>query len=178
MVPEAELNEGDGGLVPASDGWFVMNARSAQWWHTADLGSYCPFETKDVRFPQLGINLNVIQPGQPSCMYHAENSQEDFLVLAGECVLLIEGEERRLGPFDFVHCPAGTNHVFVGAGDAPCLFLATGARRPRGEGEVHYPAAEIAQRYDAAVLESTDSPAQAYARFAPPTPGPSPELPG
>ena len=89
------------------------------------------FESKEARFPQLGINLNVLEPGQPMCLYHRENAQEDFLVLAGECVLIVEGEERPLRRWDFVHCPAGVDHVFVGAGEGPSLVLAVGARTGR-----------------------------------------------
>ena len=94
---------------------------------TGDFGAYTRFEG-EARFPQIGINIGVLEPGQPACMYHGEDDQEDFLVLSGECLLLIEGEERRLEAWDFVHCPAWTEHVFVGAGDGPCAILAVGAR--------------------------------------------------
>src|SRR5215211_448119 len=126
MVPQAPLEPADAGLVPQGDGWFVLNARDARWLD-GDFGSYTRFEG-DARFPQLGINIGVLQPGQPSCMYHGEDAQEDFLVLSGSCLLLIEGEERQLRAWDFVHCSAWTEHVFVGAGDGPCAILAVGAR--------------------------------------------------
>ncbi len=168
MVPEAELVQSEHGLVPQGEGWFVVNAREARWWHTDELGSYCPFEG-DARFEQLGININVLPPGQPNCMYHAENRQEDFLVLAGECLLLVEGEERHLSAWDFVHCPPGTEHVFVGAGTAPCVLLAVGARAPGSE--VRYPVSELALRHGAGVETETPDPAEAYARFARPEPG-------
>ena len=76
----------------------------------------------------IGINIQVLQPGEPNCMYHGETGQEDFLVLSGECLLLIEGEERPLKQWDFVHSPPWTEHVFVGAGDGPCVILMVGAR--------------------------------------------------
>ena len=129
MVPEADLTPTDAGLVPSSEGWFVVNAREAAW-HDGDFGAYTRFEGEP-RFPQVGINIGVLQPGQPACMYHGENEQEDFLVLSGECLLLVEGQERRLRAWDFVHCPAWTEHVFVGAGDGPCAVLAIGAPHGR-----------------------------------------------
>ena len=91
-------------------------------------------------FAQYGINIQVMWPGQPNCYYHAEEGQEDFLVLSGECLLLVEGEERPLKAWDFVHCPPWTEHVFVGTGDGPCAIVGVGARNA-GEGLV-YPASE------------------------------------
>jgi uncharacterized cupin superfamily protein len=162
-VPEAALVAGERGLVAQGEGWFVVNARESRWFGSEELGKYVHFEG-DVRFDQLGINITVVQPGQPSCMYHGENAQEDFLVLAGEALLLIEGEERPLMAWDFVHCPPWTAHVIVGAGTGPCVFLAVGAR-PQ-DNEVRYEAAEVARRHDAAVAEDTSSPAEAYVRFS------------
>jgi uncharacterized cupin superfamily protein len=161
MVPEAPLRKTEAGLVPEGDGWFVLNAREALW-REGDFGAYTRFEG-DERFPQVGINIGVIEPGQPSCMYHREDNQEDFLVLQGECVLLIEGEERLLRAWDFVHCPAWTEHVFVGAGDGPCAILAVGAR---GGEDVVYPRADVALRHGAGVDEDTPDWKVAYARFA------------
>jgi uncharacterized cupin superfamily protein len=161
VIPEAPLRKTDGGLVPEGDGWFVVNAREALW-REGDFGAYTRFQG-DVGFPQIGINIGVLQPGQPSCMYHREDNQEDFLVLQGECLLLIEGEERRLHAWDFVHCPPWTEHVFVGAGDGPCAILAIGARG--GEGIV-YPRADVALRHGAGVDEEAPDPKVAYARFA------------
>jgi uncharacterized cupin superfamily protein len=107
-----------------------------------------------------GLNVQIMQPGQPNCRYHSEPVQEDFLVLHGECLVILEGEERRLRQWDFVHCPPGAEHVFVGAGDGPCAVLMIGSRR---EDRAHYPVNELAARYDASVKEPTDSPAEAYA---------------
>jgi uncharacterized cupin superfamily protein len=158
MVPEAPLESTDGGKVPRGEGWFVLNARDARWLD-GQFGAYTRFEGES-RFPQLGFNIGVLAPGQPACMYHGENEQEDFLVLAGECLLLIEGEERPLKAWDFVHCPAWTEHVFVGAGDGPCALLAVGTRL---SDEVVYPAAKFAQRHGAAVDQETSEPKVAYA---------------
>lgn len=161
-MDEAGLAAGENGTVPEGAGWFVLNARETPWFERAGLRRSCVFEG-DVRFPELGINVNVLEPGRPSGMYHAEAQQEDFLILAGECLLLIEGEERRLRAWDFVHCPPGTEHVLVGAGSGPCVYVAVGARA--GRPELRYPAAELARRYGAAVEEATTSPAEAYAPY-------------
>lgn len=164
MVPEAKLARSDNGLVPEGEGWYVVNARESRWFGSDELGRYCHFEG-DVRFAELGINVNVLQPGQPSCMYHGESNQEDFLVLAGECLLLIEGEERPLRAWDFVHCPPWTEHVLVGAGSGPCVFVAVGAR---GEDQqVRYTVADVASKHDAGVLAETTNAKEAYARFTP-----------
>lgn len=161
MPKESPLTQTPGGKVPAGGGWFVLNAREARWL-TGDFGAYTRFEG-DERFPHLGINIGVLQPGQPACYYHAENNQEDFLVLSGECLLLIEGQERRLRTWDFVHCPPWTEHVFVGAGTGPCAVLAVGARS--GEDTI-YPASELALRHRAGVTQETRDPEQAYADIA------------
>jgi uncharacterized cupin superfamily protein len=162
VVPEAPLEHAGEGRAPRGDGWFVVNARETRWL-AGDFGAYTRFEG-DARFQQLGINIGVLEPGQPACMYHRENEQEDFLVLAGECLLLIEGEERPLKAWDFVHCPPWTNHVFVGAGSGPCTILAVGTR---STDEVVYPADRLAQRHGAAVDTETTDPKAAYARFRP-----------
>jgi uncharacterized cupin superfamily protein len=161
-VPEAPLERSGEGLAPKGEGWFVVNAREARWLE-GDYGAYTRFEG-DTRFVQLGINIGVLEPGQPACLYHREEDQEDFLVLSGECVLLIEGEERRLKQWDFVHCPPWTDHVFVGAGSGPCAILAVGGRSSRN---VVYPANELAQRHGAAVAAETDDPQVAYAENRP-----------
>jgi uncharacterized cupin superfamily protein len=162
MVEEARLVPTENGLVPEGEGWFVVNAREARWVENAAFGRWTTFEG-DVRFPELGINIGVAQPGQPACMYHGEDSQEGFLVLSGECLLLVEGEERRLRAWDFFHCPAWTEHVLVGAGDGPCVVLAVGARKPGSS--VRYTAAEVAVKHGAGVPETTESSKEAYAPY-------------
>jgi len=164
MVDEARLEAVDSGLAPVTDGWFVVNVRDAAWLTNDAFGGRCVFEgAKPVKFGDLGITLAVLEPGKPSGMYHAESNQEDFLVLAGECLLLVEGEERPLRAWDFVHCPPGTGHVFVGTGDGPCVIFMTG-RRSRDKSIV-YPRSERARRHRAGVETETSSPAEAYSRF-------------
>jgi uncharacterized cupin superfamily protein len=164
MVPEAPVEKTDSGLVPKGEGWFVVNAKEARWFEHETFGSWTVFEGEP-RFEQLGINIGVLEPGQPGCMYHRENQQEDFLVLFGECVAIIEGEERPLKAWDFVHCPPETNHVFVGAGDGPCGIVAVGRRLGEDE-ELVYPVDEVALKHGAGVEEETPDPKTAYAPFA------------
>jgi uncharacterized cupin superfamily protein len=175
-MDEARLVETDGGLEPSGPGWFVVNVRDTAWWRSEAFGASCPFEgiggsderrrktnEADARFPDVGINIHVLEPGKPNCMYHREGAQEGFLVLHGECLLLVEGEERPLRAWDFVHFPSWTDHVLVGAGDGPCAVLMVGARHA-GEGVV-YPVSELAQRHGAGVPEETPEPGVAYAPF-------------
>jgi quercetin dioxygenase-like cupin family protein len=168
-VPEAQLKNSGSGLAPATEGWFVVNVRDAEWWFADSRGAACNFESEygepAVEFPQLGINVTVLEPGQTT-LYHAESSQEAFLVLSGECKLLVEGEERPLRPWDFFHSPPWTEHAFVGAGDGPCMILMAGARGLATQsegGQVRYPASALAAGYGASVEEETSDPAQAYA---------------
>lgn len=161
-VPEATLKETEAGLMPEGEGWFVLNARDAAWWRSDALGQATVFEGKP-EFPEVGVHVEVLLPGQPNCMYHGESSQEDFLVLAGECIVVLEGEERRLKAWDFVHCPPMAEHVFVGAGDGPCIIVMVGRRK--GGGEILYPVNDVAAKHGASVLEETPNPTEAYARF-------------
>ena len=166
MVPEAPLEPTENGLVPNADGWFVLNARDSTWLHGPGRSAICDFEGDVVDFPQLGINITVLEPGVPMAMYHWEADQEDFLVLAGEGLLIVEGEERPLRQWDLVHCPAGTKHVLVGTGDRPCVVLAIGAREhSTGTDWGGYTVDEAALRHGAGVEAETTEPAQAYARF-------------
>jgi uncharacterized cupin superfamily protein len=150
------------GLVPDETGWFVMNARESRWRDGGPLGVYCTFEGRQ-RFRQLGINLNVLQPGQPLGMYHRENAQEGFLLLRGECVLIVEGEERRLVAWDFFHCPSGTEHVLVGSGETPAILLAVGGRGRGVGGGVVYRVCDAAARHGASVERETRDAHEAYA---------------
>ncbi len=182
MVEEAHLEALDMGLAPVTDGWFVVNVRRAAWLANDAFGARCVFEGDtpvlrgrpdlDVhKFADVGFALKVVAPGQPSGMYHAESNQEDFLVLAGECLLLVEGEERPLQAWDFVHCPPGTEHIFVGAGEGPCVIFMTGGRTRQKS--IVYPRSELARRHGAGVETETSSPSEAYAPF----PHWRPELP-
>lgn len=174
MVEEAHLDDVGSGLSPLSPGWFVVNIGAAAWLRHDAFGGRCVFESsgrvlaerpdaEPQMFADTGFTLAVLEPGKPSGLFHAESAQEDFLVLAGSCLLLVEGAERQLRAWDFVHCPAGTRHTFVGAGDGPCVLFMIGARR---EGKtIAYPVDEHALARGAGVEEETSDPSEAYARF-------------
>jgi quercetin dioxygenase-like cupin family protein len=173
-IDEAKLEDVGTGLAPVSPGWFVVNAADAAWVRNEAFGNRCVFESSDrvlqerpdfepQYFSQTGFTLAVLEPGKPSGMYHAESSQEDFLVLSGTCLLLIEEEERELKAWDFVHCPPGTSHTFVGTGDQRCVIFMIGARRE--DDTIMYPRSELALARRAGVETETPSPAEAYASF-------------
>jgi quercetin dioxygenase-like cupin family protein len=175
-IDEAKLEDVGSGLAPVSAGWFVVNTADAAWVRNDAFGGRCVFESTprvlaerpDVEpqfFTQTGFTLAVLEPGKPSGMYHSESDQEDFLVLAGTCLLIIEEEERELRAWDFVHCPPGTRHTFVGTGDAPCVIFMTGARSENGT--IVYPESETARAHAAGVETETPSPPVAYAPFPP-----------
>ena len=167
MVPESKLKQTEHGLVPKGEGWFVLNMRDAEWRHVDGRGAVCvvgdDFEGER-QFEQLGVNMFLLGPGEPMAMYHWEADQEDFLVVSGEAVLVIEGEERQLRAWDFVHCPPNTKHVIVGAGSGPCLVIAVGAREHSTESDsLGFTADEIAKRHGVSVEEDTTDPSAAYA---------------
>jgi uncharacterized cupin superfamily protein len=163
MVPEAPVERTGTGLVAAGEGWFVLNAREARWRHAAGRGARLEFEG-ETEFPQVGVSLYALAPGEPMGMYHWEADQEDFLVLSGEALLIIEGEERPLRQWDFVHCPAETKHIIVGAGDGPCAVLAVGARQHQaGADWGGYTVDEVALRHGAGVEQETNEADVAYA---------------
>jgi uncharacterized cupin superfamily protein len=166
-MAEARLEDRGSGLTPVTDGWFIVNVRDAEWFFAESRGARCAFENEygepAVEFDGLGINLTVLEPGQ-GVLYHAEANEEAFLVLAGECLLLVEEEERRLRPWDFFHAPPWTEHGFAGAGEGPCVILMVGARTSP---DVRYPASELAARYGASVAESTSDWRCAYAMIEP-----------
>jgi uncharacterized cupin superfamily protein len=161
-VGEARVEETPYGRYVTSDGWFVLNLTDALAVRNEEKGgaSY-PLEPREHPFRDVGVHVRVLWPGDPNCLYHSEGAQEGFLVLAGECTLIVEEEERALRRWDYVHCPAGTRHVFVGAGDGPCAILMLGAR-PEVE-TLHYPVSEVAAKHGAAAEKTTDDPDEAYA---------------
>jgi uncharacterized cupin superfamily protein len=142
--------------------WYVVNARDASW-IDSELGKYCNFEREGERFPELGVNLNVLRPGEPMTIYHREEGQEGFLVLEGECLLIVEGEEHPMKKWDYFHCPPGVAHAIVGAGNGPSLVLAAGSRTAGDEAV--YPVDPAAQRHGAGVEVETTNQGEAYAGF-------------
>jgi uncharacterized cupin superfamily protein len=160
-VPEARLVDTDAGIRPEGEGWFVVNMADAMSMGIDESQYDFSFEGAPRAFPHFGINVTVLGPGKPAAMYHAEAGQEAFLVLDGECTLIVEDQERRLRQWDFVHCPPHTAHVIVGAGNAPCAVLMVGARNAGRD--IVYLASRTAARYRASVDEDTEDPKQAYA---------------
>jgi uncharacterized cupin superfamily protein len=173
VVPEGELERTEAGLVPASVGWFVLNACDARWFEKQGQGHSVPLTGDDeyeaeTFFPMLGMAIRVMARGEPSTTYHWETEQEDFLVLAGDGLLIVEGQERPLRQWDFVHCPPETRHAFVGAGDGPFVLLCASSRQFQKDGPWgFYCADETAARHNASSPEDTQNGAVAYARFAP-----------
>jgi uncharacterized cupin superfamily protein len=169
-MDEARLEDVGVGLMPTTEGWFAVNVRDVAWMVHDTFGARAVFEGhprlldappdfEPVGFPEMGIRLHVLAPGQASTLYHAESAQEGFLVLAGECVAVIDGEQRRLRAWDFLHLPAGTEHGFTGAGDGPCAILMLGARPPGRT--IRYTRTELT----ASVETETGSPHEAYAPY-------------
>ena len=148
-------------MIEERGGWFVRNVKDATWTNSDAFGRSCRFDSADP-FPQVGIHIYLLEPGKPNCRYHREEAQEDFLVLAGQCKLLVNGEIRPLEVWDFVHCPAGVSHVFIGDGDGPCALLAIGHRPGKGMERLLYPASELARRYNAESPTPTADPRVAY----------------
>lgn len=159
------MEDTEHGRVPSGEGWFVVNAKDARWRHEGTGGKLTFFEGTAEMW-KVGINVGVLEPGQPMAMYHYENEQEDFLVLSGEPLLIVEGQERPLRPWDLVHCPPGTRHVIVGAGNGPSVIVSVGSRSGREDWGA-YTVDEAAIRHGAGVEEETTLSKEAYARFPP-----------
>jgi uncharacterized cupin superfamily protein len=178
LTDEATVRDTDAGKVVEGDGWFILNLAEASWERDSDLGTWCALEADDAPFPQFGIGPHLLMPGQASGRYHAETAQEGFLVLAGECIAIVEGEERRMRQWDYLHCPPGTYHITVGAGDGPCVILMVGARFP--DKAIHYPVNALAARYNASTPQETHTAKEAYADLEGTTtrqPAPWPSIP-
>jgi len=171
VVEEAELEETEVGLLPRTQGWFIMSALETRWFdkpgqgHSVSLTGYNEYEAETF-FPMLGMSIRVAGPGDATTTYHWETEQEDFLVLAGNGIAIIEGEERPLEQWDFVHCPPGTKHAFVG-GEPPLVLLCASSRQFQKDGPWgYYCFDETAARHNAASPEDTQDGEIAYARFA------------
>jgi uncharacterized cupin superfamily protein len=172
VVEESRLEKTDFGLAPVGEGWYVLNMRDAEWRHAESRGAVCvvsdDFEGWRRDADQLGVNPFVLEPGERMSMYHWEADQEGFLVASGEALLVVQGEERPLRTWDFVHCPPQTRHVIIGAGSGPCLVIAVGSRAHDGlPDSIGFPADEVAMRYGASVEEDTTDGGEAYANVAP-----------
>jgi uncharacterized cupin superfamily protein len=161
MSEEAHTEETPYGSYITSEGWFVHNLQAALAVRFQQGGALYPLEPREAPFRDLGVNVRVLWPGDANALYHHEDAQEGFLVLSGECLLIVEEQERPLRQWDYFHCPPGTRHVIVGAGAGPCAVLMIGARRRQETSG--YPTSEVAAKYGASVSEATSNPAEAYA---------------
>ncbi len=160
-MDEARIVETETGRVVEGEGWFVLNAGEVTWETMPGRGVWSIFEAEGAPFGHYGFGIHVLMPGEANGHYHAESAQEDFLVLSGECIAVVEGEERRLRQWDLLHCAPGTEHITIGAGDGPCAILMAGARFP--ERTIHYPVNEVAARHGASVTQPADHGRDAYA---------------
>ena len=161
---EARIDTTPEGKLPAGDGWYVVNLGEVAWEALPGFGAWRAFGP--------GVNVHVLQPGEANGLYHAEDAQEGFLVLSGECVAIVEGEERRLGKWDYFHSPPGTAHITVGAGEEPCAILMFGSPDPSRK--IEWIANETAAKHGASVARTTDRASEAYGELPEPTRVPAP----
>jgi uncharacterized cupin superfamily protein len=159
-IPEDPMADGQYGRRAAADGWFILNLADSHGMGNDRMGTFSAFESPDHPQPHFGIGVHILWPGQPDGLYHEEDNQEFFLVLSGECIVLVEEQERPMRQWDCFYSPPNTRHILVGAGDGPCALLMAGARRP--DARIHYPLSELAARYGASAVEPTDSAREAY----------------
>jgi uncharacterized cupin superfamily protein len=172
MTHEARFNETEAGLVPADDGWFILNLGDVAWQTLPGGGAWSAFDAPSAPSPLLGFGVHVLWPGDRPGYYHSESNQEGFLVLSGECLAIVEGQERPMGPGDYLHCPPGTRHITIGAGDGPCAVVMAGTRAH--DMTIEYPVEPVAARHGASVKATTSSARAAYAGRPPITPARSP----
>lgn len=159
---EAKTEATPEGRVPVGDGWFILNLGEMAWEAAPGFGMGIGFDGPDHEDgqPGIGVHVHVLQPGEPNGYYHAEAAQEGFLVLSGECVAVVEGQERRMRQWDYLHSPPGTEHITVGAGDQPCAILMFGSPDPKRR--IDWIANETAAKYGASVARTTNRDTEAY----------------
>jgi uncharacterized cupin superfamily protein len=172
VTNKARIERTDTGLVPADDGWFIANLADLRWETLRGGGTWCSFESPNARSATLGIGVHILSPGEKPGYYHAESNQEGFLVLSGECIAIVEGEEHRMRAWDYFHCPPGTAHITIGAGDEPCALLMVGTRSP--DATIRYLVEPAAAKHGASVETASDSPGEVYADEPPIAPTTAP----
>jgi uncharacterized cupin superfamily protein len=172
VADKARIEQTTAGLVPADAGWFIVNLSDLRWETLPGGGTWCSFESPNSPSPMLGIGVHILRPGDKPGYYHAESNQEGFLVLSGECIAIVEGEEHRMRAWDYLHSPPGTAHITVGAGNEPCALLMVGTRSP--DATIRYLVEPAAAKHEASVETASDSPREVYADRPPIVPTPSP----
>ena len=162
-VPEAQLKDSGSGLAPATEGWFVVNVRDAEWWFADSRGARCSFES---------------EYGEPAVSSHSSGSTSPYwsqdraasitqspLRKRSSCSPGSAGCSSRARSDAF--CP-GTSSIRLRGQSTPSWARATGHVPPDGRcafgPEARYPVSELAARYGASVEEETSDPAQVYAR--------------
>ena len=147
--------------------WYVLNARDCPWVEGDRTGLFVGFEDEENNpFPQLGVNVRILQPGQAIGMYHYEAGQEDFLVLDGEGVAIVESEERQLRKWDLLHCEPGVAHMIKATGDRPLLLVCAGARTDVQNNGLMYPANDVARGHGLSVDADTADNRAVYADYS------------
>jgi hypothetical protein len=131
MVPESQLEKTEHGLVSKGEGWFVLNKRDAVWRHVDGRGasaSLAPISKASGNSSSSASIRSCSGSGRTDGHVPLEGRSGGLPRGVGEAVLIIEGEERQLRAWDFVHCPPNTKRVIGGAGSGPCFVIAVGAR--------------------------------------------------
>jgi quercetin dioxygenase-like cupin family protein len=175
-MKETGIEQTAEGKVPVDDGWFILNLGSMAWETIPGFGLWRGFDGRpgvDPSGPGIGVHLHVLQPGESNGYYHAEDAQEGFIVISGECVAVVEGKERRMQQWDYLHSPPGTAHITIGAGEQPCAILMFGSPDPSRD--VTWIADETAARYGASVAQTTGWDTEAYGDVPPPVPARAPQ---
>ncbi len=160
---EAEIEETPEGRVARGDGWFILNLGEMAWKTVRGFGSWCSFNApnKGADEPGIGVHVHVLMPGEANGYYHAEAAQEGFVVLSGECIAVVEGQERVMRQWDYLYSPPGTAHITVGAGRGPCAVLMFGSPDPSRK--VEWIADPVAAKHGASVPRTTGCASEAYA---------------
>src|SRR3954463_8609476 len=175
-MDEAEIQQTPEGQVPVDGGWFILNLGEMAWETVPGFGIWCDFDGPEHESSTLrvGVHVHVLKPGEANGYYHAEAAQEGFLVLSGECIAIVEGQERRMRRWDYLHSPPGTAHITVGAGAQPCAILMFGSPDPSRK--VEWIADEVAAKHGVGVAHTPSGSPDLYgdvppfARARPPRP--------
>jgi uncharacterized cupin superfamily protein len=149
------------GQRPAEQGWYILNLAQMCWNGFPGGGAWTTFESGPEESDRLGIGVHILWPGDSPGYYHTEEDLEGFLVLSGECVAIVEGEEYRMRAWDYLHSPPGTAHITVGAGTEPCAILMYGTRTKGAA--IRYLPDPVAARYGHSVQRESGSPQEVYA---------------
>ena len=85
---------------------------------------------RDLGVSTFGLNAIVLQPGERGRIHAHEHQEEVYLVLEGTLTLVIEGEERELGPYDAARVAPAVRRQLVNGGNERLVVLAIGGATP------------------------------------------------